>query len=113
MPRIIGAARASHQQRVLQEEDRQPFMRRAGVMKIRDEPRDLRQVINMLSERRRQRQLRTRPLLGEMHGWLNDTLGLLSAKSPMALAIGASLTKASSKRARSAVTDSVASIAAP
>ena len=26
-----------------------------------------------------------------MHGWLNDTLGLLSAKSPMALAIGYSL----------------------
>ena len=26
-----------------------------------------------------------------MHGWLNETLGLLSAKSPMALAIGYSL----------------------
>jgi transposase len=42
-------------------------------------------------ERCRQRQQRTRPLLGEMHGWLNETLGLLSAKSPMALAIGYSL----------------------
>jgi transposase len=42
-------------------------------------------------ERLRQRQLRTRPLLDEMHGWLNDTLGQLSAKSPMALAIGYSL----------------------
>jgi transposase len=42
-------------------------------------------------ERCRQRQERTRPLLDEMHGWLNDTLGLLSTKSPMALAIGYSL----------------------
>lgn len=42
-------------------------------------------------ERLRQRQLRTRPLLDEMHSWLNETLGLLSAKSPMALAIGYSL----------------------
>lgn len=42
-------------------------------------------------ERRRQRQLRTRPILDEMHGWLNETLGLISAKSPMALAIGYSL----------------------
>ena len=42
-------------------------------------------------ERCRQRQARTRPLLQEMHDWLNDTLGLLSAKSSMALAIGYSL----------------------
>ena len=42
-------------------------------------------------ERCRQRQARTRPLLQEMYGWLNDTLGLLSAKSSMALAIGYSL----------------------
>lgn len=42
-------------------------------------------------ERCRQRQARTRPILEEMHSWLNDTLGLLSAKSSMALAIGYSL----------------------
>ena len=39
----------------------------------------------------RQRQARTGPILGEMHGWLTATLGQLSAKSPMALAIGYSL----------------------
>ena len=42
-------------------------------------------------ERGRQRQLRTRPILDEMHGWLNDTLSQLSAKSDMAGAIGYSL----------------------
>jgi transposase len=42
-------------------------------------------------ERRRQRQLRTRAILDEMHGWLHETLGLVSAKSPMAQAIGYSL----------------------
>lgn len=41
--------------------------------------------------RMRQRQARTGPILDEMHGWLNATLGQLSAKSPMALAIGYSL----------------------
>ena len=39
----------------------------------------------------RQRQARTGPILNEMHGWLNATLGQLSAKSPMVLAIGYSL----------------------
>lgn len=42
-------------------------------------------------ERCRQRQQRSRPLLEELHCWLNDALGHLSAKSPMALAIGYSL----------------------
>lgn len=42
-------------------------------------------------ERRRQRQQRARPLLEELHCWLNNTLSFLSAKSPMALAIGYSL----------------------
>ena len=41
--------------------------------------------------RRSQRQLRTRPVLEEMHVWLNAALGQISAKSPMALAIGYSL----------------------
>ena len=41
--------------------------------------------------RMRQRQIRTRPLLDEMHGWLNETLGQLSAKSDMAGAIGYTL----------------------
>lgn len=42
-------------------------------------------------ERCHQRQQRCAPLLGELHRWLNETLSLLSAKSPMALAIGYSL----------------------
>lgn len=42
-------------------------------------------------ERCHQRQQRCAPLLGELHRWLNETLGFLSAKSPMALAIGYSL----------------------
>ena len=42
-------------------------------------------------ERCRQRQQRARPLLDGLHRWLNDTLGHLSAKSPLALAIGYSL----------------------
>lgn len=42
-------------------------------------------------ERCRQRQSRSRPLLDELHRWLIDTLSHLSAKSPMALAIGYSL----------------------
>jgi transposase len=39
-------------------------------------------------ERRRQRELRTRPVLDELQRWLNATLAQVSAKSPMALAIG-------------------------
>ena len=39
----------------------------------------------------RVRQARTRPLLEELKLWLNTTLTQLSAKSPMALAIGYSL----------------------
>lgn len=42
-------------------------------------------------ERCRQRQSSSRLLLDELHRWLNDTLSHLSAKSPMALAIGYSL----------------------
>ncbi|MEO8652795.1 MAG: IS66 family transposase [Ramlibacter sp.] len=49
---------------------------------IRGQPADVRM---------RQRQLRTRPILDEMYDWLNAALGQLSAKSPMALAIGYSL----------------------
>ena len=41
--------------------------------------------------RMRERQARTGPILDEMHGWLNATLGQLSAKSPMSMAIGYSL----------------------
>jgi hypothetical protein len=41
--------------------------------------------------RRSQRQLRTRPVLEEMHEWLQAALGHISAKSPMAQAIGYSL----------------------
>ena len=39
-------------------------------------------------ERMRQRRLRTRPRLDELQRWLTDTLAQVSAKSPMALAIG-------------------------
>jgi transposase len=39
-------------------------------------------------ERMRQRQLRTRPVLDELQRWLVATLTEISAKSPMALAIG-------------------------
>jgi len=42
-------------------------------------------------ERMRVRQGRTRPLLEDLKLWLNTTLSQLSAKSPMALAIGYSL----------------------
>lgn len=42
-------------------------------------------------ERMRQRRLRTRPILDELHRWFNDTLSRISAKSPMAGAIGYSL----------------------
>ena len=38
--------------------------------------------------RRRVRQLRTRPVLAELKTWMNETLAQVSAKSPMALAIG-------------------------
>jgi transposase len=38
--------------------------------------------------RRRVRQLRTRPILDELKTWMNETLRQVSAKSPMALAIG-------------------------
>jgi transposase len=39
-------------------------------------------------ERRRQRHLRSRPILDELQRWLSATLAQVSAKSPMALAIG-------------------------
>jgi transposase len=39
-------------------------------------------------ERLRQRQLRTRALLHDLRAWFDDTLGAVSAKSPMATAIG-------------------------
>lgn len=39
-------------------------------------------------ERRRQRERRTRPVLDELQRWLSATLAQVSAKSPMALAIG-------------------------
>lgn len=42
-------------------------------------------------ERRRQRQQRTAPILTDLHAWLTQTQAQLSAKSPMALAIGYSL----------------------
>jgi transposase len=42
-------------------------------------------------ERGGQRQQRSGPILAELHTWLNETLAQLSAKSPMALAIGYSL----------------------
>ncbi|CAM3601030.1 Transposase [Polaromonas hydrogenivorans] len=42
-------------------------------------------------ERRRQRQSRARPLVEALHGWLQQALGQLSAKSSMAQAIGYSL----------------------
>jgi transposase len=38
--------------------------------------------------RRRVRQLRTRPVLDELKSWMTETLAQVSAKSPMALAIG-------------------------
>ncbi len=42
-------------------------------------------------ERCRQRQQRSSAVLAELHRWLHDTLSGLSAKSPMAMAIGYSL----------------------
>ena len=42
-------------------------------------------------ERCRQRQSRSRPLIEALHRWLHEALGQLSAKSPMALALGYSL----------------------
>jgi transposase len=41
--------------------------------------------------RRRMRQARTAPVLQEMKSWMNETLAQVSAKSPLALAIGYSL----------------------
>ncbi len=41
--------------------------------------------------RRRMRQVRTVPVLRELKSWMNETLAQVSAKSPMALAIGYSL----------------------
>jgi transposase len=41
--------------------------------------------------RRRVRQLRTRPVLDELKTWMTETLRQISAKSPMALAIGYAL----------------------
>lgn len=38
--------------------------------------------------RRRVRQLQTRPVLEDLKAWMNETLAQVSAKSPMALAIG-------------------------
>ena len=38
--------------------------------------------------RRRVRQLRTRPVLDELKTWMSETLAQVSAKSPLALAIG-------------------------
>ena len=42
-------------------------------------------------QRMRERQSRTRPILDELLRWCNDTLGQISAKSPMAGAVGYSL----------------------
>lgn len=42
-------------------------------------------------ERLRERQGRTQPILDEMHEWLHATLSQISARSPMALAIGYTL----------------------
>lgn len=42
-------------------------------------------------ERRRQRQQHTAPILADLHAWLTQTQAQLSAKSPMAMAIGYSL----------------------
>lgn len=44
-------------------------------------------------ERRRQRQARAGPLLGELHAWLSAMVGRVSAKSEIAAAIGYSLTR--------------------
>jgi len=41
--------------------------------------------------RRRVRQLRTRPVLADLKTWMSETLAQVSAKSPMALAVGYSL----------------------
>ena len=38
--------------------------------------------------RRRMRQTRTAPVLAELKSWMNETFAQVSAKSPMALAIG-------------------------
>jgi len=42
-------------------------------------------------ERMRVRQERAAPVLDELKSWMNNTLAQVSAKSPMALAIGYSL----------------------
>lgn len=42
-------------------------------------------------ERHQRRQQHSAPMLADMHRWLNDSLAALSAKSPLALAIGYSL----------------------
>jgi transposase len=44
-------------------------------------------------ERRRQRQARAGPLLEELHAWLSNMVGRVSAKSEIAVAIGYSLTR--------------------
>ena len=41
--------------------------------------------------RRRMRQTQSAPVLKELKSWMNETLAQVSAKSPMALAIGYSL----------------------
>ena len=43
---------------------------------------------NSALRRRRVRQLRTRPVLDELKAWMGETLAQVSAKSPLALAIG-------------------------
>jgi hypothetical protein len=42
-------------------------------------------------QRAQQRRRRTRPILDELQGWMTSTLAQVSAKSPMALAIGYSV----------------------
>jgi transposase len=59
------------------------------IAKIYDVESDIRGQSAEL--RRSQRQLRTRPVLQEMHEWLQAVLSQISAKSPMAQAIGYSL----------------------
>ena len=64
----------------------QGLERIAKIFKIEAEIRS-RSVLR----RRRVRQLRTRPVLDELKTWMTETLAQVSAKSPMALAIGYAL----------------------
>ena len=61
----------------------QGLQRIAKIFKIEAEIRG-----KSVLRRRRVRQLRTRPVLVEFKTWMNETLAQVSAKSPMALAIG-------------------------